>query len=172
MKKITLALLFFVNFNIALGADSKYDPYFLASKHKSEYTSYLKGLFDQAESLQVKKVSVPPRLKKGLPGYKFRSEIKMQRSLNQVNFAGEWTLVVVGCGTGCSQYFLVQSETGKVVDPNLISTNGMPLFVKDKNILVTSGSVEAQTLNDAKKGVWGGPKAWQWNGKSFEEISL
>lgn len=172
MKKIVLALTFFVNLNIALGADSKYDPYLLANEYKSQYTSYLKGLFDRAESIPFRKVSAAPILKKGLPGYKFRSEIKRQTKGNQVNFAGEWTLVVVGCGTGCSQYFLVQSETGKVVDPNLISTNGIPLFVKDKNLLITRGSVEAQTLDDAKKGVWGGPKAWQWNGTSFEEIAL
>lgn len=172
MKKVILALLFLVNFNIALGADSKYDPYLLANEHKSQYTTYLKSLFDRAESIAVKKVSASPNIKKGLPGYKFRSEIKRQTKGNRVNFAGEWTLVVVGCGTGCGQYFLVQSETGNVIDPQLITTNGNPLFVENKNILVTSGSVEELTLDDAKKGAWGGPKAWQWNGKSFAEISL
>ena len=166
MKKIILAYLLFVDFNIALGAESKYDPYLLANEHKSQYTSY------RAKSIPVKEISASPILRKGLPGYKFRSEIRRQTKQNQVNFAGEWTLVVVGCGTGCGQYFLVHSETGKVVDPNLISTNGNPLFLKDKNILVTSGSAEAHTLEDAKKGVWGGPKAWQWNGTRFEEIEL
>lgn len=153
-------------------ADSKYDPYLLASNRKSEYTSYLKNIFDRAKHLSIKTASAPPNLIKGSPGYKFRSEIKRQTKENKINFAGEWTLVVVGCGTACSQYFLVHSETGKVIDPHLITTNGNPLFVKNKNILVTSGSDGELTLTDAKKGVWGGPKAWRWNGKSFEEISL
>lgn len=171
-KKIIFAFMLLLASNIAAAADSKYDPFLLANEHKSEYTSYLKSLFDRAENVPVKKVSSIPNLKKGSPGYKFRSEIKRQTKANQVNFAGEWTLVVVGCGTGCGRYFLVQSETGNVIDPHLTSTNGNPLFVKDKNILVTSGSIEATTLDEAKKGVWGGPKAWQWNGESFEEIAL
>lgn len=172
MRKIIFAFSFVLAVNAAQATDSKYDPYLLANEQKSEYTNYLKSLFDQAESVPVDKALSRPNLKKGLPGYNFRSEINRQAKSSGVNFAGEWTLVVVGCGTGCAKYFLVHSKTGKVIDPDLMSTNGIPLFVKDKNILVTQGSVEAPTLDEAKKGAWGGPKAWRWNGKSFKEIAL
>ena len=33
-----------------------------------------------------------------------------------VNFAGRYTVVTVGCGTGCQQHFVVERETGKVLD--------------------------------------------------------
>ena len=33
-----------------------------------------------------------------------------------VNFAGKYTVVTVGCGTACQQHFVVDRETGKVLD--------------------------------------------------------
>jgi hypothetical protein len=33
-----------------------------------------------------------------------------------VNFAGKYTLVTVGCGTGCQTHYVVDRETGKVLD--------------------------------------------------------
>ena len=33
-----------------------------------------------------------------------------------VNFAGKYTVVSVGCGTGCQQHFVVDRETGEVLD--------------------------------------------------------
>ena len=33
-----------------------------------------------------------------------------------VNFAGKYTIVTIGCGTGCMQHFVVDRETGKVMD--------------------------------------------------------
>ncbi len=172
MRRIIFAFMFLLAVSAAQAGDSKYDPYLLANEHKSEYTSYLKSLFEQAKPVPVEKVLVIPKLKKGLPGYSFRSEIRRQARSSGVNFAGEWTLVVVGCGTGCAQYFLVNAKTGKVIDPHITSTNGIPLFVKDKSIVVTVGSVDARTLDEAKKGAWGGPKAWRLDGKSFKEIAL
>lgn len=169
--KVILFLIFVFSSGV-LFANSKYDPYFLANKVNSEYTRYLKSLFDSNQPVAVEKVLSKPKLKKGQDGFNFRSEIKRQTSSHQVNFAGNWTLVVVGCGTGCSKYFLVQADTGKVIDPQLTTTNGYPLFTKDRNILVTRGSAEARTLDDAKKGVFGAPKAWQWDGKKFNEIQL
>lgn len=171
-KKMVFALMAFWFSSGALASSSKYNPYLLAVEHKTEYTSYLKSLFDGVQQVPVKKVLSKPNIKKDLPGYNFRFEIKLQTSTKQVNFAGEWIIVVIGCGTGCSQYFLVQAETGKIVDPQLTTTNGQPLFVKDRNILVTRGSAEALTLDDAKKGVFGGPKAWQWDGMTFKEMAL
>jgi hypothetical protein len=33
-----------------------------------------------------------------------------------VNFAGKYTVVSIGCGTGCQQHYVVDRETGKVLD--------------------------------------------------------
>ncbi|WP_162052438.1 hypothetical protein [Pontibacter pamirensis] len=33
-----------------------------------------------------------------------------------VNFAGRYTVVTVGCGTNCQQHYVVDRETGKVLD--------------------------------------------------------
>ena len=33
-----------------------------------------------------------------------------------INFAGKYTVVTVGCGTACQQHFIVDRETGKIVE--------------------------------------------------------
>jgi len=33
-----------------------------------------------------------------------------------INFAGKYTLVSIGCGTSCQQHFVIDRETGKVLD--------------------------------------------------------
>lgn len=172
MKKIFYTFIFLFVSMKSMASSPSHDPYLLANEIKSEYTIYLKSIFERAKTIPTKMGSIRPNLKKGTPGYKFRSEIKRQVKMNQVNFAGEWSLVVIGCGMHCNKYFLIQSKTGKVIDSYLMTTNGNPLFVNNKNILVTQGSVEQQNLAEAQKGVLGGPKAWQWNGKTFKEISL
>lgn len=171
MKILILSLIFFGGV-FAKATDPKYDPAVLVQEKNTEYTRYLKSLFDQAEIVPVQKAKFGPRLKKGLPGYKYRTEIRRQTLDKEVNFAGHWMLVVVGCGTGCGQFFLVDGLTGTVVDPDLMTVNGVPLFMKDRNLIVTLGSIGEETLEDAKKGVWGGPKVWKWTGSKFEEILL
>lgn len=172
MMKLNFALLSFCFSIFAQAATPQNDPYKIAVIYKSEYTSYLKSLFDNTPSVFVEKVSANPQIKKNSTSSKFRTEIRRQSKNKKANFAGQWILNVVGCGTGCNQYFLTNVKTGQVIDPNLMSTNGSPLFVKNKNILVTSGSLGEKTLADAQKGVFGGPKSWIWKDNKFIEQIL
>jgi hypothetical protein len=170
MMKLNIAIASICFCLFAEAATPQYDPYVIAGRNKSEYTSYLQSVFDKAPFVSVEKVSVTaPQIKKNSTSYRFRTEIIRQSKHKKANFAGRWVLSVIGCGTGCNQYFVTNVKTGQVIDPNLMTTNGTPLFVKNKNILITGGSIEEKTLADAQKGVLGGPKSWIWK---FIEQSL
>jgi hypothetical protein len=153
-------------------ADEKYDPNVLAREQPSEYTSYLADLFKGYPPLSAKTVSAQPKLIKGTSAYRFRTEILRQTKISEANFAGGWILIVVGQGTGAARYFLMQALTGKLVDPKLLTENGIPLFEATRPLLVTSGSVGEKNLQDAKKGAWGGPKAWIWKDEKFQVVKL
>lgn len=66
----------------------------------------------------VKKVftgkPVKPLLKKGALGWNLRTRIREQAK-DGPNFAGEWTLVSIGAGTGVQVNLLVNARTGRVV---------------------------------------------------------
>lgn len=167
---ISISLLFCVGpFAVA---HEGYDPSALAKEQPSQYTEYLHGLFENQTEIKTSSVTASPKLRKGTFAYTFRSEIKKQSRLKNANFAGEWILVVVGQGTGAFRYFLTNAKTGEVIDPDLMTTNGKPLFRSDRSLLVISGSVGEKTLDDAKKGVWGGPKAFAWKNNRFESVPL
>ncbi|WP_299757468.1 hypothetical protein [uncultured Pontibacter sp.] len=47
----------------------------------------------------------------------------LQQGLEQgVNFAGKYTVVSIGCGTNCQEHFVIDRETGKVLDKIQSST--------------------------------------------------
>ncbi|WP_092098464.1 hypothetical protein [Pontibacter chinhatensis] len=53
-----------------------------------------------------------------------------------VNFAGKYTVVSIGCGTSCQQHFVVDRETGKVLDKVQSSTGAK--YSKDSRLLVVN----------------------------------
>lgn len=173
MRLVLTNLIVFLVSVSSFALNQKYDPDYFEQTHKTEYARYLKKLFEQSPQVKIQKVAAKPKLIKGTSAYRFRTEIRRQtQSTKEANFAGKWILVVVGCGTGCAQYFLVDTQSGDVSDPHLMTENGNSFFKADKNLLVVGGSDTAQTLEDARKGVWGGPKAWTWNQKNFEQVAL
>lgn len=172
MKNFVIFISAIVFFSSLAFANEGYDPSVLAQEQPSQYTEYLKGLFENQKEITVSSVTANPKVTKGTSAYSYRSEIKNQSNLKNANFAGEWILVVIGQGTGAFRYFLSNAKTGKVIDPHLMTTNGKPLFRSDRSLLVISGSVGESTLEDAKKGVYGGPKAFEWKNGRFESVAL
>ena len=161
--------LFFIS-TIALGANSSYDE--LRDKNKSEFGKFVLGLFERAPATpSAAQPRIVPELSKGTSAHKFRTEIRRQSAKNSTNFAGHWSLVVVGCGTGCARYFLVNGEDNSVIDPNLITTNGHPIFRQDQALLVVTDA-SYKSFEEAKHGAWGPPKAWTWTGARFEPVRL
>jgi hypothetical protein len=165
-------------FSLALGhspaaaSDDKYDPEILAREQGSEYAKYLAGLFRFYPELALEPVARKPILLKGTVPYRFRSEIRRQTDVKTANFAGQWVLIVVGQGTGAARYFAMNAKTGRVIDAKLATENGLPLFQPNRALLVTGGSTEEKTLAEAKKGAWGGPRAWLWKNSKFKELKL
>jgi hypothetical protein len=101
-----------------------------------------------------------------------------------VNFAGKYTLISWGCGSGCVQNALVNAETGKVIRPPEIAmlisvetrfspkgfaklglTNDAILnFYKDSSLIAVIGKLG----EDSKKN---GIYFFNWDGEKFRLIS-
>lgn len=175
---ILLFLVWFVPWTAAaespLPDAATHDPDKLAQEFPGDYTRHIQKLFATAAPTDVKTVTAKPRLHKGTEAYRYRTAIRTQTQIAKANFAGEWVLITVGCGTGCSSYFLMHAETGTVVNPRLMTVNGNPLFRPDRSLLVVGGSVGCcDTVQEAKEhGVWGGPKAWVWENRRFVPVPL
>lgn len=90
-------------------------------------------------------------LKKGTTAYKHRDEIRRQFEASEINFAGYWILVAVGCGKNCSQFFMIDGVSGAVTDPKLTIKGGEAfaeagsrlLYVAPKAWLEESGRLTA-----------------------------
>ncbi|ARS34814.1 hypothetical protein [Pontibacter actiniarum] len=53
-----------------------------------------------------------------------------------VNFAAKYTLVTVGCGTGCQQHVVVDRETGKVLDK--VQSSMGARYSEDSRLLIVN----------------------------------
>jgi hypothetical protein len=172
MKKFIMIFLpFFFISSFAIAYEG-HDPTILAREQPSEYTEYLLKLFQNQKEFKVSPNLIKPKFKKGTSAYLYRTEIKNQSNLEKANFSGDWILVIIPQGTAAFRYFLANTQTGKVIDPHLMTTNGNPLFQSNRSLLVISGSVGEKTLEDAKKGVLGGPKIYEWKNNRLVPVSL
>jgi hypothetical protein len=169
VKKIFVLIL--LSFN-CMAQDTSFNPDVLAKEQPSEYTQYLNNLFKSYPELPIKKVSHKPILKKGSTHYSYRTEIKNQSDLKAANFSGNWILTAIPQGTGAFKYFLINVRTGKITDPHLMTTNGRPLFLPNRSLLVIAGSVGEKTLEDAVRGIYGGPKAFEWKKENLVPVEL
>lgn len=76
---------------------------------------------------------------------KYRSALR--EGLKQgVNFAGQYTVVTVGCGTTCQEHFVVDRQDGRVVDKVQSSTGAQ--FNPDSRIFIINPPDSTQSYID------------------------
>ena len=63
---------------------------------------------------------------------KFRTSVSRRIAEKGINFAGHYSLVAVGCGTGCSITAIVDARDGKAYFPDVL--NGWTGIVGDYDI--------------------------------------
>lgn len=159
MRHLLLLIGFFMTFP-SHAAVNDHQPTELVKKNDNDYARFLVSEFKKFPA-SVTHTFVKPQLalKKGTSAYKFRTEITRQFEKENINFAGHWILIVIGCGAGCRQFFLVDGVTGDVTDPKLTTGNGTPYFEAESRLLYV-GPGEFKSYEEAMNSASGKPKAW------------
>ena len=77
------------------------------------------------------------------------------------NFAGHYTVIILGCGTECSSFIIVDAMTGRVFSRAQKEYTGWPTFKLDSKLLVTDvcGPVDC---NQA---------FWEWTGSELKFLT-
>jgi len=137
-----------------------YRPDELLKNNDNDFARFLVNEFKKYPA-DVTHTFVKPQLvlKKGTAPYKFRTEIRRQFEKSEINFAGHWILIPVGCGTGCARFFLVDGVSGQVTDPKLTAENGRPFFEAESRLLYVGPAV-FKSYEEAMNAATGKPKAW------------
>ncbi|NEM97519.1 hypothetical protein [Pontibacter burrus] len=75
--------------------------------------------------------------------------IALREGMKQgINFAGKYTVVTVGCGTTCQRHFIVDRESGKVVDMVQSSTGAK--FSENSRIFIVNPPDSTLNYNECR----------------------
>ena len=77
-------------------------------------------LEDLADVVPLNGNPIPPRVMESAQTQKFRTVLR-ESAKQGPNFAGHFTLVRIGCGTGCSRIAVIDAVDGTVVFPHTLS---------------------------------------------------
>jgi len=93
----------------------------------------------------------------------FRTRIRAG-SAKGANFAGHYTLIILGCGTQCSSFLIVDARTGRVFADAQKEYTCWPYHRIDSRLLVTdvcSGPAETNCSRDY----------WEWTGTELKLLA-
>lgn len=114
-----------------------------------------------------------PNLKSHPEATKYRSALRKAAG-GGPNFAGAYTLVRIGCGSGCSYLALIDARDGKVFFPKALSTvheagwwkhPAGPVFNLSSRLLVVYGQANSE---EAEYGI----SYFEWTGSDFKLVEF
>ena len=82
-----------------------------------------------------------------------------------VNFAGKYTVVSIGCGTSCQTHYVVDRETGKVLDK--VQSSMGAKYNKDSRVLIVN---PPDSTVDYKQCRYCTPVAYEFVNGKFREL--
>jgi len=82
------------------------------------------------------------------------------------NFAGRYTVVYWGCGTGCQVVAVVDARTGRLSRQTLLTSNGVQ-YRRDSRLLFADPPTPEQPPNCASCGT---PAYYEWRGNRFVPV--
>jgi hypothetical protein len=91
---------------------------------------------------------------------RYRTRIR-NGSANGPNLAGHYTVIVLGCGTECASFVIVDAHSGRVFSNAQKNYTCAPYFTVDSSLLVTdvcSGAADRDCSRDF----------WQWTGTKLK----
>jgi hypothetical protein len=113
-----------------------YDVYGVFKKYKIPYK------FPMFKVPVYKGRLAPPNFKTDTAALKFRTQIKTQCKSQGINFAGHYTLVKWGCGSGCKEIAIVDRITGDIYYSNVLNGIDDSFYTleckQDSKLLVTN----------------------------------
>jgi hypothetical protein len=83
------------------------------------------------------------------------------------NFAGHYTVVIWGCGTGCQIAAVVDARTGRLSDETLLTASGLQ-FRRDSRLLYADAPTPEQPPDCASCGT---PALYEWRDGRFVRVS-
>lgn len=90
------------------------------------------------------------------------------------NFAGHYTLVEWGCGSGCQVTVVVDARTGRVFDASLTTAMGTAYRLDSDLLLADPADTLARYFGGDTTlftcGSCGTPAAYRWTGQRFEPV--
>ncbi|MCX2741623.1 hypothetical protein [Pontibacter anaerobius] len=82
-----------------------------------------------------------------------------------VNFAGKYTVVSIGCGTSCQQHFVIDRQSGKVLDK--IQGSMGASFSADSRLFILNPPDEAVNYSECKQCE---PEAYTFEAGKFRKL--
>ncbi|HEY0322416.1 MAG TPA: hypothetical protein VGC66_15780 [Pyrinomonadaceae bacterium] len=134
----------------------------------------------EAYAVPVYKGKVAPvNLKSAKGASSFRTRLR-EGAQQGVNFAGHYTLVVWGCGTGCGDVGIIDAKTGTVYFPKELGGYGAWMFSDNQNddplkfkansrLLVLSGFPASEGNSDNPKT---GLYYYEWTGARLRLVKF
>ena len=100
------------------------------------------------------------------PGARRFQTVIRERVKNGPNFAGRYTLVWWGCGTGCQSIVVVNDSTGTIYDG--VSTSNGPDVREDSRLMIDSPGDDTPSPGSANCS----SHFYIWEGSAFREVKL
>lgn len=102
---------------------------------EEDFALYYKYKFEDYPIVEkMEGTSQPLNLKSHPRGFEFKTRIT-EAYKNGPNFAGHYTVVEWGCGTGCQNHVIVDNLTGNIIENEIASNFGIE-YRKDSRLLV------------------------------------
>ena len=121
--------------------------------------------------------SAPVNLRSAKGASAFRTRLR-EGAKEGVNFAGRFTLVSWGCGTGCLQAVIIDARTGRVFFPDALGGFGVWLwpdtgdeamqFKPESRLLIMSGTPGEANNGNSKSGIY----YYEWTGTRLRLLKL
>ena len=115
---------------------------------------------------------------------KFRTSIRRQLSEEGINFAGHYSLVAMGCGTGCSITTIVDARNGNAYFPEVLNGwtgivgdydipdgEDLRMFRADSRLLRAIGRPRIGTLDEERYGP-SGIYYYEWSNNRLRFVSF
>jgi hypothetical protein len=106
-----------------------------------------------------------PRLAGAPYGRMYRTMVR-DGAARGPNFAGHFTIVVWGCGTGCGIVAVADARTGRLSRQTLLTANGVH-YRRDSRLLLADPRTPETPPDCASCGT---PAYYQWRGGRFEPV--
>jgi hypothetical protein len=132
--------------------------------------------FKQYEVKIEKKIAKKVLLTSHSKAKMFRTNLREALATNEVNFAGKYIIAEWGCGSGCSQFGIIDAKTGKVFFPDILyqvlvdyNCSGLS-FKKNSTMIIIDGypGNGDDEVDVAKRGI----SYYQWTGTDFKLLKF